>query len=105
MSPAETRALWADLCECGWHRASEEEITRYQMSRRKLRSTVGGGVASTIGAASGDVASSILTCSLAPEWVGSSSAFTRTSGCSMFSPLAYPELTRLPGWRSINLVK
>src|SRR5262249_8455813 len=26
MSPAEARTLWADLCECGWHCASEEEI-------------------------------------------------------------------------------
>jgi hypothetical protein len=23
MSPDEARALWADLCQCGWHRASE----------------------------------------------------------------------------------
>ena len=43
MSPAEARALWADLCECGWHRASEKEITRYQMSHRKLRLIVYGG--------------------------------------------------------------
>jgi hypothetical protein len=21
------RALWADLCQCGWHHASEEKIT------------------------------------------------------------------------------
>jgi hypothetical protein len=42
MSPDAARALWADLCECGWHRASEEEITRYQMSHRKLRLIVYG---------------------------------------------------------------
>jgi hypothetical protein len=40
MSPDEARALWADLCQCGWHRASEEEIFRHQMSHRKLRSIV-----------------------------------------------------------------
>jgi hypothetical protein len=39
MSPDEARALWADLCQCGWHRASEEEITQHQMSHRKLRSS------------------------------------------------------------------
>ena len=44
MSPDEAGALWADLCECGWHRASEEEITRHQMSHRKLRSIVYGGL-------------------------------------------------------------
>jgi hypothetical protein len=43
MSPDEARTLWADLCQCGWHRASEEEIIRYQMSHRKLRSIVYGG--------------------------------------------------------------
>ena len=26
MSPDEARALWADLCQCGWHRASEDEV-------------------------------------------------------------------------------
>src|SRR3989442_14930808 len=46
MSPDEAGALWADLCECGWHRASEEEITRHQMSHRKLRSIVYGGLLS-----------------------------------------------------------
>jgi hypothetical protein len=40
MSPAEARALWADLCECGWHHASEQEVTQHQMSHRKLRSIV-----------------------------------------------------------------
>jgi hypothetical protein len=40
MSPDEARALWSDLCQSGWHRASEEEITQYQMSHRKLRSIV-----------------------------------------------------------------
>jgi hypothetical protein len=25
MSPDEARTLWADLCQCGWHRASEED--------------------------------------------------------------------------------
>jgi hypothetical protein len=34
MSPDEARALWADLCQCGWHRASEDEITQHQMSHR-----------------------------------------------------------------------
>ncbi len=43
MSPDEAGALWADLCQCGWHHASEEEITRHQMSHRKLRSIVYGG--------------------------------------------------------------
>ena len=43
MSSDAARALWADLCECGGHRASEEEITRYQMSHRKLRLIVYGG--------------------------------------------------------------
>ena len=43
MSPDEARVLWADLCQCGWHRASEEEIIRHQMSHRKLRSIVYGG--------------------------------------------------------------
>jgi hypothetical protein len=43
MSPAEARTLWADLCECGWHRASEEEINQHQMSHRKLRLIVYGG--------------------------------------------------------------
>jgi hypothetical protein len=28
ISSDEARKLWADLCECGWHRASEEEIIR-----------------------------------------------------------------------------
>ena len=42
MSPDAARALWADLCECGWHRASEEEINRHQMSHRKLRLIVYG---------------------------------------------------------------
>ncbi len=40
MSPDAARTLWADLCQCGWHRASEEEIIRHQMSYRKLRSIV-----------------------------------------------------------------
>src|SRR5262249_16359370 len=34
------RALCADLCQCGWHHASDEKITRYQMSHRKLPSIV-----------------------------------------------------------------
>jgi hypothetical protein len=33
-----------DLCQCGWHHASEEEIIRHQMSHRKLRSIVYGGL-------------------------------------------------------------
>jgi hypothetical protein len=32
MSPAEARALWADLCECGWHHASEQEVTQQQIA-------------------------------------------------------------------------
>jgi hypothetical protein len=43
MSPDEACTLWADLCQCGWHHASEEKITRYQMSHRKLRSIVWAG--------------------------------------------------------------
>jgi hypothetical protein len=30
LSPAEAHALWADLCECGWHRASEQQVTQHQ---------------------------------------------------------------------------
>ena len=45
MSPDEARALWVDLCQCGWHHASEGEIIRHQMSHRKLRSIVYGGQA------------------------------------------------------------
>ncbi len=44
MSPDEARKLWADLCECGWHRVSDEEIIRHQMSHRKLRSIVYSGL-------------------------------------------------------------
>ena len=40
MSPDEARALWVDLCQCGWHHASEGEIIRHQMSHRTLRSIV-----------------------------------------------------------------
>jgi len=45
MSPNEARELWLDLCQCGWHHASEEEIIRHQMSHRKLRSIVYSGQA------------------------------------------------------------
>lgn len=31
------RSLWADLTQQGWHKASEAEIDRHQMSHRKLR--------------------------------------------------------------------
>jgi hypothetical protein len=41
-SGALLHALWADLCQCGWHHASEEKITRYQMSHRKLFNRLGG---------------------------------------------------------------
>src|SRR5262249_14302228 len=45
MSPDEARALRVDLCQCGWHHASEEEIIWHQMSHGKLRSIVYGGQA------------------------------------------------------------
>ncbi len=37
MSPDAARALWADLRQRGWYRASEAEINHHQMSHRKLR--------------------------------------------------------------------
>jgi hypothetical protein len=37
MSPDAARALWADLRQRGWYRASEVEINHHQMSHRKLR--------------------------------------------------------------------
>jgi len=37
MSPDAARALWADLRQRGWYRASEVEINHHQMSHRRLR--------------------------------------------------------------------
>ena len=37
MSPDEARILWADLCQCGWHRASEEEIKKPLGARSRER--------------------------------------------------------------------
>jgi hypothetical protein len=37
MSPDEARALWTDLGQRGWYRASEAEVNHHQMSHRKLR--------------------------------------------------------------------
>jgi hypothetical protein len=37
MSHDDARVLWAGLIERGWHRASEDELQRFQMSHRELR--------------------------------------------------------------------
>jgi hypothetical protein len=37
MSHDDARVLWAGLLERGWHRASEDELQRFQMSHRELR--------------------------------------------------------------------
>jgi hypothetical protein len=36
MTPEAARALWVDLRERGWYRASEAEIKHHQMSHRRL---------------------------------------------------------------------
>jgi hypothetical protein len=37
MTMQEARALWAELQQRGWHRATEAELNHHQMTHRELR--------------------------------------------------------------------
>ena len=37
MTPDDAREVWSDLRARGWHRASDAEIDRHQMTLKKLR--------------------------------------------------------------------